>query len=41
MDLESLAATWHTAAVFAPSMPAVRRAGLIAGWRHAIERCLF
>jgi glycerol kinase len=39
-DLQSVAATWRTAAVFAPSMPAVRRAGLIAGWRHAIERTL-
>ena len=39
-DLQSLAATWHEAAEFSPSMPAARRAKLIAGWRHAIERTL-
>jgi glycerol kinase len=39
-DLESVAATWHKAAEFVPSMPAARRAALIAGWRHAIERTL-
>jgi glycerol kinase len=39
-DLEALAATWRKAAEFAPSMPAARRAGLIAGWRHAIARTL-
>ena len=39
-DLESIAATWNKAAEFAPSMPAARRAGLIAGWRQAIERTL-
>ena len=39
-DLESVAATWQKAADFSPSMPAARRAGLIAGWRQAIERTL-
>ena len=39
-DLESVAATWHKAAEFSPSMPAGRRAGLIAGWRQAVERTL-
>lgn len=39
-DLESVAATWHKAAEFVPSMPAARRAALIAGWRHAVERTL-
>jgi glycerol kinase len=39
-DLESVAATWHKAAEFVPSMPAARRTQLIAGWRHAIERTL-
>ena len=39
-DLESIAATWNKAAEFSPSMPAARRAGLIAGWRQAIERTL-
>jgi glycerol kinase len=39
-DLESVAATWHQAAEFAPSMPAARRARLIAGWQQAIERTL-
>ena len=39
-DLSSVAATWHKAAEFSPSMPAARRAALVAGWRHAIERTL-
>jgi glycerol kinase len=39
-DLGSLTATWHKAAEFSPSMPAARRADLVAGWRHAIERTL-
>jgi len=39
-DLESIAATWNKAAEFSPSMPAARRARLIAGWRQAIERTL-
>ena len=39
-DLESIAATWNQAAEFSPSMPAARRARLIAGWRQAIERTL-
>jgi glycerol kinase len=39
-NLESLAGTWRTAAVFAPGMPPARRAGLIAGWRQAVERTL-
>jgi glycerol kinase len=39
-DLGSVAATWHKAAEFSPSMPAARRAALVAGWRHAIERTL-
>jgi glycerol kinase len=39
-DLASVAATWRTAAVFAPAMTPARRTSLIAGWRHAIERTL-
>jgi glycerol kinase len=39
-DLGSVAATWHKAAEFSPSMPAARRTALVAGWRHAIERTL-
>ena len=39
-DLDSVAATWHQAAEFSPSMPARRRVNLIAGWRQAIERTL-
>ena len=39
-DLGSVAATWQKAAEFSPSMPAARRARLIAGWRHAVERTL-
>ncbi len=39
-DLASVAATWHKAAEFVPAMPAARRAGLIAGWQHAVERTL-
>jgi glycerol kinase len=39
-DLESLTATWRTAAVFAPAMSPARRAGLVAGWREAVERTL-
>jgi len=39
-DLESLATTWRKAAEFVPSMPAARRARLIAGWRQAVARTL-
>jgi glycerol kinase len=39
-DLASIASTWRTAAVFAPAMAPARRAALIAGWRHAMERTL-
>ncbi|HVH83996.1 MAG TPA: FGGY-family carbohydrate kinase, partial [Steroidobacteraceae bacterium] len=39
-DLQSVAATWHKAAEFFPSMPAARRATLVAGWRDAIARTL-
>lgn len=39
-DLEALAATWRKATEFTPAMPARRRAALVAGWRHAIERTL-
>ncbi len=39
-DLDSVAATWQKAAEFSPSMPAARRAQLIAGWRDAIARTL-
>jgi glycerol kinase len=39
-DLGSVAATWQKAAEFSPSMPAARRARLIAGWRQAVERTL-
>jgi glycerol kinase len=39
-DLESLGATWSTAAVFAPGMTAARRAALIGGWHEAVERTL-
>src|SRR5437762_12056781 len=39
-DLAAAAGTYATAAVFAPKMPAARRAALIAGWRQALERAL-
>ena len=39
-DLESLGATWSTAAVFAPGMTPARRATLIGGWHEAVERTL-
>jgi glycerol kinase len=39
-DLTAAAGTYATAAVFAPQMPAGRRAALIAGWRHAVSRTL-
>jgi glycerol kinase len=39
-DLASVASTWRKAAEFSPSMPAARRAALVAGWRHAIARTL-
>ena len=39
-DLESLARTWRSAAVFTPSMTPAHRAALIAGWRQAVERTL-
>jgi glycerol kinase len=39
-SLEAVAATWQRAAVFVPAMPAARRARLLDGWRHAIERTL-
>jgi glycerol kinase len=39
-DLGSLAGSWTTAAVFAPGMTPARRAALIAGWRHAVQRTL-
>jgi glycerol kinase len=39
-DLAAAAGTYSTAAVFAPKMPAARRAALIAGWRHAVSRTL-
>jgi glycerol kinase len=39
-DLDSIAATWRTAAVFAPTMTPARRAALIAGWHEAVERTL-
>jgi glycerol kinase len=40
-DLDELARTWSTAAVFAPGMTAARRGALIAGWREAMQRTLF
>jgi len=39
-DPGSVAATWKKAAEFSPAMPAERRARLIAGWQHAVERTL-
>jgi glycerol kinase len=39
-DLESLAASWSSAAVFAPTLSAARRAALVAGWREAVARTL-
>jgi glycerol kinase len=39
-DLESVGATWSTAAVFAPGMTPARRSALIAGWHEAVERTL-
>ena len=39
-DTDSIAATWRTAAVFAPLMTPARRSALIAGWREALARTL-
>jgi glycerol kinase len=39
-DLKAVAATWATGAVFAPSMPAARRAEAVAGWQTALRRTL-
>ena len=39
-DLEAVAATWATGAVFAASMPAARRTEAVAGWRTALRRTL-
>jgi glycerol kinase len=39
-DLAAAAATWKTAAVFTPNMPAGRRTRLIEGWHEAVSRTL-
>ncbi len=39
-DLDALAATWRSGAVFAPRMPPGRRAQLYAGWQQAVRRTL-
>jgi glycerol kinase len=39
-DLEAVAATWTTGAVFAPAMSAAHRAEAVAGWRTALRRTL-
>jgi glycerol kinase len=39
-DPDTIAATWRTAAVFAPLMTPTRRTSLIAGWHEAIARTL-
>jgi glycerol kinase len=39
-SLDSIGSTWRTAAVFAPTMTAARRAQLIAGWKDAVARTL-
>ena len=39
-DLEAVAATWATGAVFAPAMSAARRAEAVAGWQTALRRTL-
>jgi len=39
-DLGALAGQWQAAAVFTPRMDAKRRAALLAGWRHAVQRTL-
>ena len=35
---EAVAATWRPDRIFTPSMPAVRRQNLLAGWRAAVQR---
>ena len=35
---EAVAAAWRPDRIFAPSMPADRRAALLAGWRAAVDR---
>jgi glycerol kinase len=39
-DLDAVAATWATGAVFAPAMSAARRADAVAGWQTALRRTL-
>jgi glycerol kinase len=39
-DLDAVAATWATGAVFAPAMSASRRAEAVAGWQTALRRTL-
>jgi glycerol kinase len=39
-DLQAVAGTWATGAVFTPTMAAARRAELVAGWRTAVRRTL-
>jgi glycerol kinase len=39
-DLDAVAATWTTGAVFAPAMSAARRAEAVAGWQTALRRTL-
>ena len=39
-DLQAVARTWTTGAVFKPAMAASRREKLLAGWRVALRRAL-
>ena len=39
-DLQALAATWTSGAVFTPMMAPARRVELIAGWHTAVRRAL-
>jgi glycerol kinase len=39
-DLNAVAATWATGAVFAPAMAAARRTEAVAGWQTALRRTL-
>lgn len=38
-DEEEIAALWRSERRFEPDMPDERRSSLLAGWRHAVERC--
>jgi glycerol kinase len=40
MDLNAVASTWVTGAVFDPAMASARRTETIAGWQTALRRAL-